>query len=128
MKGYAHLALVLVLLQAGVTILAALGEVVMMGGNPWYLPVPLLHTVVLVVAGANIRRPWAAITLMALEGLSLLGFWLSVVIGVLPWVDYPVNPVGLLTDFALPAAVLYLALWSLVYRHSTRTTATAVLR
>jgi len=116
MKGYPQLAYVLVLLQAGLTTLAMLGEVMVMGGNPLYLPVPLAHTVLLVVAGSNIRRRWGAITLTVLESLSLLGFWLSVAIGFLPWVVYPVNLTGLLTDLALPASVLFLALWSLARR------------
>jgi hypothetical protein len=116
MKGYAQLAYVLVLLQAGLTTLATLGQLVVMGGNPAYLPVPLVHTVLLLVAGSMIRRRWAAVTLVALESLSLLGFWLSVLVGLLPWVEYPVNLTGLLTDVALPAVVLFLALWSLAYR------------
>src|SRR5436190_2132402 len=53
MKGYAHLALVLVLLQAGLTGLAMLGEVLVLGGNPLYLPVPLAHAALLVVAGID---------------------------------------------------------------------------
>ncbi len=112
MKGYAHLALVLVLLQAGSTVLAMLGEVLVMGGNPLYLPVPLLHAALLIVAAAAIRRRWGAVTLIVAESLSLLGFWLSVVIGLLPWVVYPVNLTGLLTDVAIPTAVALLALRS----------------
>ena len=113
MKGYAQLAYALVLLQAGLSTLAMLGEVVVMGGNPLYLPVPLVHTVALIVAGVAIRRRWAAITLVVLESLSLLGFWLSFTIGLLPWVEYPLNLTGLLTDVVLPATVLFLAFWSL---------------
>jgi hypothetical protein len=116
MKGYAQLGYVLVLLQGSLTLLAALGEVVVMGGNPLYLAVPSLHTVALIVAGSNLRRRWGAILLMVLESLSLLGFWLSFAVGYLPWVVYPVNLTGLLTDVALPASVLFLALWSLVQR------------
>ncbi len=128
MKGYAQLGYVLVLLQSGLTILAALGEVVVMGGNPLYLLVPLLHTGALIVAGSNLRRRWGAVLLIVLESLSLLGFWLSFAIGYLPWVVYPVNLTGLMTDVALPATVLFLALWSLAYRRGTGTTVTRVLR
>ena len=110
MKGYAHLALVLVLLQAGMTGLAMLGEVVFMGGNLFYVPVALAHAALLVVAGTAIGRPWGAVTLIVLESLSLLGFWASVAIGYLPWVVYPVTLTGLLTDAVLPAAVALLAL------------------
>jgi hypothetical protein len=128
MKGYAHLTLVLVLTQAGLTSLAMLGEVVVMGGNPLYLPVPLAHSALLIVAASAVRRRWGATVLLVAEVVSLLGFWLSVVIGALPWVVYPVNLTGLLTDVVLPASVAFLALWSLAYRRATRTTATAVLR
>jgi hypothetical protein len=124
MKGYAQLGYVLVLFQAALTILAMLGQVVVMGGNPLYLPVPLIHTVLLLVAGSNIRRRWAAGTLIVLESLSLLGFWLSFGLGLLPWVVYPVNLTGLLTDVALPAVVFFLALWSLAYRRATNTLVT----
>jgi hypothetical protein len=116
MKGYAHLALVLVLLQAGMTGLAMLGEVVVMGGSPRYLPVPLAHAALLVVAGTAIRRRWAAIILIVLETLSLLGFWASMAVGFLPWVVYPVNLTGLLTDLVLPAVVTFLAWWSVTRR------------
>src|SRR5262249_33077807 len=128
MKGYAHLTLVLVLLQVGLTSLAMLGEVVVMGGNPLYLPVPLAHSALLIVAASAVRKPWGATVLLVVEGWSLVGFWLSFAIGYLPWVVYPVNLAGLLTDVALPAAVAFLALWFLAYRRATRTTATAVLR
>src|SRR5213596_2238183 len=121
MKGYAHLALVLVLLQAGLTGLAMLGEVLVMGGNPLYLTVPLAHAALLVVAGGAIRRTWGAVTLIVLESLSLFGCWLSVAVGVLPWVVYPVNLVGLLTDLGLPATVLFVAVWALAHRRGTRT-------
>jgi hypothetical protein len=109
MKGYAHLALVLVLLQSAFGLLAMLGQLLVNGGNPLYLPVALAHAVLLVVAGANLRRRWAAVTLIVLEGLSLFGFWVSLTVGLLPWVAYPANPVGLLTGLVLPAALLYLA-------------------
>src|SRR5581483_8460175 len=116
MKGYAHLALVLVLAQAGATVLAMLGELVFMGGNPLYLPVALAHAALAVVAGAAIRRVWGAIILLVLECLSVLGFWLSVLVGFLPWVVYPVNLVGLLTGLLVPGTLALLALRSLIDR------------
>lgn len=128
MKGYAQLGYVLVLFQGSLTLLAMFGQVIVTGGNPLYVPIPLLHTVVLLAAGSNIRRRWAAGTLIVLESLSLLGFWLSVLIGLTPWVVYPVNLTGLITDTVLPAIMLFLASWSLAHRRATNTTATAVLR
>jgi hypothetical protein len=37
-----------------------LGQLLVSGGNPLYLPVALAHAVLLVVAAAAIRRRWAA--------------------------------------------------------------------
>jgi hypothetical protein len=116
MKGYAHLALVLVLLQGGTTLLAMLGELVVMGGNPLYLPVALAHAALVIVAGAAIRRVWGAIVLLVLECFSVLGFWLSVLVGLLPWVVYPVNLVGLLTNLLIPGTLALLAIRSLADR------------
>jgi hypothetical protein len=109
MKGYAHLALVLVLLQSAFTILAMLGQVLVNGGNPLYVPVALAHVVVLLVATVNLGQRWAAVMLIIVEGLSFFGFWASLMVGLLPWVAYPANLVGLLTNLGLPAALLYLA-------------------
>jgi hypothetical protein len=71
--------------------------------------VALAHVVVLLVAGVNLGQRWAAVMLTIVEGLSFFGFWVSLAVGTLPWVAYPANLVGLLTNLGLPAAVLYLA-------------------
>jgi hypothetical protein len=113
-----QLAYVLVLLQAAMGALAGLGEVVVMGGNPIYLLVPAIRAALLVIVAVQLARRWAAITLIVLEGVSLIGFWLSVLAGMTPWVDYPVNLVGLLTNVVLPGVVLYLAVWVLANRRS----------
>jgi hypothetical protein len=96
-----------------------LGQVLVMGGNPLYLAVPVPHAVLLVVAGTAIRRIWGAVLLLATESVTLLGFWCSVLVGYLPWVVYPVNLTGLLTDALVPATVAFLALWSLADRRAT---------
>lgn len=113
MKGYAHLALVLALLQAGLAVLAGLGQVVVMGGNPLYLPVPLARSALLVAAAAAIHRTWGAVTVVVLCAVSLFGFWASVLLGLVPWVVYPVNLTGLLVDLLLPASVAALAVTAL---------------
>jgi hypothetical protein len=108
MGAMRQLAYILVLLQVGLTALAGLGESVVMH-NPLYLLVPVLRAALLLIVVTRLGRRWAAITLIVVEGLSLVGFWISVGAGLLPWVAYPVNLVGLLTDLALPAVVLYVA-------------------
>jgi hypothetical protein len=110
MKGYAHLALVLVLLQSAGTVLAMLGQLLVNGGNPLYVPVAAAHVIVLLVAVVHLGQRWAAVTVIIVQGLSFFGFWVSLALGLLlPWIAYPANLVGLLTNLMLPAALLYLA-------------------
>jgi hypothetical protein len=107
-SGHRHLLLVLALLQAALGLLAGLGQLLFVAGNPAYLAVPLIRAALLVTAAAVGRR-WGMVTIVVLEGLSLTGFWVSAAVGVLPWVDSTVNPVGLLANVALPGAMTYLA-------------------
>jgi hypothetical protein len=107
-SGHRHLLLVLALLQSATGLLAALGQLLFVAGNPAYLAVPLARAALLVTAAAVGRR-WGMVTIIVLEGLSLTGFWVSAAVGLLPWVDATVNPAGLLANLALPGAMTYLA-------------------
>jgi hypothetical protein len=108
-SGHRHLLLVLALLQAALGLLAAAGQLLFTGANPLYLVAPLARAALLIVAAASGRR-WGLIAVVSLEGLSLVGFWLSGLVGLLPWVDDTVNLVGLLSNVVLPAVMLWLAL------------------
>jgi hypothetical protein len=107
-SGHRRLLLVLALLQAAFGLLAALGQLLFVAGNPAYLAVPLVRAALLVTAAAVGRR-WGMVAIVVLEGLSVTGFWVSAVVGLLPWVDVTVTPVGLLANVALPGAMTYLA-------------------
>jgi hypothetical protein len=109
---------VLALLQAALGLLAALGQLLFTGANPVYLVAPLARAVLLVVAAASGRR-WGMVALLVLEGLSIVGFFLSGLVGLLPWVDTTVNLVGLLANLAVPAVMLWLALRLLTTPRST---------
>ncbi|HEU4427024.1 MAG TPA: hypothetical protein VFR67_31230 [Pilimelia sp.] len=109
--GPADVVYVLVLVQVAAGLLALVGAVVMTGGNPVYAAVPLLKTVVmLLVAGAVRRRgrPWSLITLIVVELMTVVGFWISAVAGLLRELDHTVNLVGLLTGVGLPVAICWL--------------------
>lgn len=108
MSGHRQLLLVLALLQAAFGLLAALGQLLFVAGNPAYLAVPLLRAALLVTAAAVGRR-WGTVAIVVLEGLSVAGFWVSAAVGLLPWVDATITPVGLLANVALPGAMAYLA-------------------
>jgi hypothetical protein len=106
--GHRYLLFVLALLQTGLGVLAALGQLLFTGANPVYLVAPLARAALLVVAAGSGRR-WGLVTILVLEGLSVAGFWVSVGVGLLPPVDATVNLVGLLTNLVLPAAMTWLA-------------------
>jgi hypothetical protein len=108
--GPADVVYVLCLMQAAFLVLAALGEVLLMGGNPAYLVLPMVKVLLLLVVAAKVvkGRRWAMITMIVIQGITLVGFWLQVIAGILPWVDYTVNLVGLLTNLAMPAGIVYL--------------------
>src|SRR5262245_25342488 len=108
--GTADVVYVLCLMQAAFVLLAGLGELLLMGGSPAYLVMPVTKAVLLFIIAAKVvsGRRWAMITLIVLQGITAVGFWLQVVAGLLPFVDYTVNLVGLLTNVAMPVALIYL--------------------
>jgi len=103
---------VLCLMQAAFVLLGGLGEVLLMGGNPGYLVLPLAKAVVLFVLAAKVVsvRRWAMIALVVVQSMTIFGFWIQVAAGALPWVDYTVNLVGLITNLALPGTLIYLCI------------------
>lgn len=120
MTGRRHevVAHALLLLQGGFGLLAALGMVVVMGGNVAYAPVPLLGCVLLFTLAGLVarRRRWALIVAIVVEGMALAGWLLQVFAGLLPPIDYTVNLVGLLTTVALPVCVVVLCSRALAER------------
>jgi uncharacterized membrane protein len=97
--------------QVAAGLLAMAGAVIMTGGNPVYAVVPLLKAVaMLLVAGAVRRRGrrWALITLIVVELMTVVGFWISALAGLLRELDHTVNLVGLLTGIGLPVAICWL--------------------
>jgi hypothetical protein len=107
--GPAEVLYVLCLMQAGFLLLAGFGETILMG-NGLYLVVPVAKaTVVLVIAAKAASRRWALIGLIVVQGITLLGFWVQVSVGLTPWVDFTVNLAVLITNVALPAGLIYLA-------------------
>jgi hypothetical protein len=101
---------VLVLMQVAAGLLAMFGELLLMAGNPIYAVAPVAKAVALLLLAAKVGRGrrWAIIAMIVVQLGTVVGFWLGVVVGLLPWVDYTVNLVGLLMNLALPAAVAYL--------------------
>src|SRR5512145_2300743 len=83
---------VLSLMQVAFLVLAALGEVVLMGGNPAYLLLPVVKSVLLIVFATHAlrRRRWALRALVVLAWITLVGFLLQLLIGLAPSVDFTV--------------------------------------
>jgi hypothetical protein len=123
---------VLCLMQAGLVLLAGLGETLLMGGNALYLIPPVAKTVVLFVLAAKVvgGRRWAAIGLIVVQAMTLLGFGIQLAAGFgLPWVDFTVNLLVLLTNLGMPIAMIYLCArhLSLCARHLSRRRSVASL-
>jgi hypothetical protein len=106
----ADVAYVLLLLQAALGVLATLGLLLLMGGNPAYLVVGFGGPVLLMVLAGGVarRRRWALVTVTVLELLSLCAYELNLLVGVVPQVGITVNLVGLLSQIALPVAIVWL--------------------
>jgi hypothetical protein len=101
-------AYVLLLLQAALGVLATLGLLLLMGGNPVYLVAGLGGPLVLTILAGRVarRRRWALVTVTVLEMLSLVAYNLNLLAGWLPQVDVTINLVSLLSQIALPIAVV----------------------
>src|SRR5262245_21761979 len=97
-------------MQAAFVLLGGVGEMLLMGGNGLYLGLPLVKAVLLGVLGARVAagRRWALRTVLVLQVITLVGFVVQLVAGLLPQVDFTVNLVGLLTNVALPVGVFWL--------------------
>jgi hypothetical protein len=107
--GTADVIYVLCLLQAGFLLLAGIGETLLMG-NGLYLIIPIAKMALLFVLAAKAAagRRWALIVLVVVQGVTVLGFWVQVAVGLTPWVDFTVNLAVLITNFALPGVLVYL--------------------
>lgn len=113
--GPADVVYVLLLLQAGFGLVAMLGGLLLMG-NPVYLLAPAAKAVTLFVLAAKVAsgRRWAWVAVLVLEGLGLIGFWLSLLGGLLPMLTRTVTLTGLLTEVAIPVVVVYFCARTLV--------------
>jgi hypothetical protein len=108
--GAADVVYVLCLMQAGFLLLAGLGETLLMGGNALYLVPPVAKMAVLFVLAAKVvsGRRRAVIALIVVQAMTLFGFGIQLAAGPLPWVDFTVNLLVLLTNLALPITMIYL--------------------
>jgi len=106
----AELARLLLLMTAGLTLLAMLGEIVLMG-SLIYAAVPVIKAILLMVLARKVSllRRWAMVTTIVLASMSLAGFTISSLIGLLPQLDHTVTLTGLITEIALPTTLIVLS-------------------
>jgi hypothetical protein len=108
--GAGDVVYVLALLQLAGGLLGGLGEVLLMGGNPAYLLVPLAKAAVLAVVASRVAagRRWAAVAMVVVQSVTLAGVGLSLTAAAVPALGVTLNLVGLLMNVAAPLAVIYL--------------------
>jgi hypothetical protein len=111
---------VLLLVQAGTILLATLGELLFMGGLPFYLIMPVVRITLLLVFGALALRgsKTGLIWLIVLQAFSLGGFLLSLGLGWLPQLDFTPNLTGLFTSLVLPIVVIVYCVQLLLVRRA----------
>jgi hypothetical protein len=104
----ANVVFVLLLVQAATVLLATVGELLFMSGLFFYALMPLARVTLLITFGAFALRGHrgALIGLIVLEALSLLGFVLSLGVGLLPTLDFTPTLTGLFTTGLLPIVVI----------------------
>ena len=100
---------VLLLVQCGTILLAMLGELLFMGGVPFYAVVPMVRVILTLICAALIQREHrgAVVGTIVLQALSLAGFALSAAAGAaLPQVAFTPTLTGMVTGVVLPIVVI----------------------
>lgn len=107
--GPADVVYVLMLLQVGAGLLAAVGPVVV-SGNPGYLLGPVVRAILLLVLAAGIvrGRRWALVAAIVVEWVGLLGVLAGLLLGLTPQLVPSMTVTGLLTEIGIPVAVIWL--------------------
>jgi len=106
----AELARLLLLMAAGMTLLAMFGEIILMG-SLIYAAVPVIKATLLMVLARKVAalRRWAMMTTVVLSGMTLGGSTISTLIGLVPQLDHTVTLTGLITGVALPLMLIVLS-------------------
>jgi hypothetical protein len=101
---------VLLLLQGAMGLLSGTAMLLFMGGNPIALPLALGVPLLLFVLAAGVVRRWrwARKTAVVLQSLILLAFVVSFLLGLLAQLDFSINLMTLITNVALPVALIRL--------------------
>ena len=101
---------VLLLLQGAMGLLSGTAMLIFMGGNPIALPLALGVPLLLFVLAAGIVRRWrwARKTAVILQLIILLAFVASFLLGLLAQLDFSINLMTLITNVALPVALIRL--------------------
>ncbi|HET8678499.1 MAG TPA: hypothetical protein VFM39_00145 [bacterium] len=114
-KGNADVIFVLLLLQGAIGIVTGLGLLLFTAGNPLAILSGFARPAVLFILAAGVVRSahrvgrrWTIKATVIVEALSLASFLVSAVIGLLGEVDFTINLVTLITNVALPVAVILL--------------------
>jgi hypothetical protein len=113
--GSADIVYVLCVLQAAFVLLAAVGEMILMGANGAFLVFPVAKMWLLFWLGAKIvsGRRWAMITLIVVQSVTLAGFGAQLLAALVPSIGLTVNLAGLVTNLVMPIGVIVLCVRSM---------------
>jgi hypothetical protein len=113
--GSADIVYVLTVLQAAFVLLAAMGEMILMGANGAYLVFPVAKMVLLFWLATKIvsGRRWAMITMIVIQSITLAGFAAQLLAALVPSIGLTVNLAGLVTNLVMPIGVIVLCVRSM---------------
>jgi hypothetical protein len=99
---------VLMLVQSGAILLAMLGELLFMRGLPFYAIAPVARVILTLVFAAMVLKGQRGgeVGAIALQAVSLIGFALGAVAGLLPQAAFTPTLTGLFTGVLLPMVVI----------------------
>jgi hypothetical protein len=100
----------LLLLQGAMALLSGVAMLLFMGGNPLGMPLTLGVPVLLFVLAAGTVRGWrwARSVTLGVQYLTLLGFVVSALLGMIPALGFSLNLMTLTTNVVLPVSVIRL--------------------
>ena len=101
---------VLLLMQAAMGLLSGAAMLLFMGGNPLSIPLALGVPLLMLVLAAGVVRGWrwARRVASVVQWLILVGFLISLLLGLLAALDFSISLMTLITNLVMPITLIKL--------------------